>query len=272
VNADGGGEVSKSRTSPGEGLSKREEKLVRALRRRKDREASGRFLAEGIRSVEDLLTSELSVQLAVTASPVEDTPRGRELVRAIRERGIPHRRMEPAELSELAGTEAPQGVLAVGVVPAWSLDEVLATPGRRVVLVLDAVQDPGNLGTLARTAEALGAAGVLVLPGSVDPWNAKAVRAAMGATFRIPVIPVGRDEALDALRRHGYRVLASAVDGAPLGRCPERAALVVGNEGAGVSVPTRREADAVVGIPLRGRAESLNVAAAAAILLHELLR
>jgi RNA methyltransferase, TrmH family len=267
-----GGEPSKSRTSFTGALSRREEKLVRALRRRRERESRGRFLAEGTRATEDLLASGLPVELIVTSSSLEDTPRGRALLAMVERGGIPHRRVDPVKLAELAGTETPQGVVAVAIAPAASAREVLAPEGRRVLLVLDGVQDPGNLGTLARTAEALGAAGLVLLPGSVDPWNAKAVRAAMGATFRLPLVALELEDAYHSLREHGYTVLASAAGAPPLLDVPDRAALVVGNEGAGVSEAGLHGADAVVGVPLLGRAESLNVAAAAAILLHELLR
>jgi TrmH family RNA methyltransferase len=142
-----------------------------------------------------------------------------------------------------------------------------------VVLVLDAVQDPGNLGTLARTAEALGAVGLVALPGTVDPWNPKSVRAAMGSTFRLPVVECGWDALAPWLAGRDVRTLAAVVGGEPLDEPrPRRAALVLGNEGAGVGDETRARAHRGVGIPLRGRAESLNVAAAGAILLHELLR
>jgi TrmH family RNA methyltransferase len=253
-------------------LSRREDKQLRALRQRKAREAEGLFLAEGVRAVEDLLDSPLAVRWVVTAPSLEDPPRGRALREAVDRRGIARREVAEAELRAHAGTETPQGVLAVAEIPGHGLDDLRPVREPAVVLVLDAVQDPGNLGTLARTAEALGAAGLVALPGTVDAWNPKAVRAAMGSSFRLPVVEAGWDELEPWLRARGFRVLAAAGEGPPLGERPARAALVVGNEGAGVSEETRRRADALVGIPLRGRAESLNVGAAGAILLWELLR
>lgn len=257
---------------PGLTLSARERKRVRGLQRRKHREQERRFLVEGVRAVEDLLASALAVELVAAASTVEDTARGRALLAQVERCGLPLRRLSDAELAELATTEAPQGVLAVAVTPDAALADLDLGGERAVLLVLDAVQDPGNYGTLVRTAEALGAAAVVSLPGTVEAWNPKAVRAAMGSSFRLPVIEAGWAELAPWLARHGVRVLAAAGGGAPLSAPPRRAALVVGNEGAGISPATRSHADAVVGIPLRGRAESLNVAAAAAILLHELLR
>jgi TrmH family RNA methyltransferase len=254
-------------------LTRREAGLLRALHQRKHREQEGAFLVEGVRAVEDLLASPLPVRLVVCTSSLEDTPRGAALRREAERRGLPVREVSPAELGEHAATETPQGVLAVASIPRRGLDDLRPGGQRGVVLVLDAVQDPGNFGTLVRTAEALGAVGVLSLPGTVDPWNPKAVRAAAGSSFRLPVVAAGWEEAAPWLRGEGFRVVASVVGGAPLGaEIPPRAALVVGNEGAGVSVATLAHAGLRVGIPLRGRAESLNVTSAAAILLYELLR
>lgn len=254
-------------------LSRREERLLRGLRQRGRREDAGLFLAEGVRAVEELAGSAVEVRFAVASSSLRDTPRGGALLRALAARGVPLHEAGERALAELAATDTPQGILAVGSVPAWSLKSLEPGADPAVVLVLDAVQDPGNFGTLARTAEALGALGVVALPGTVDPWNPKSVRAAMGSTFRLPVVAAGWDRLGPWARAAGVEVLAAVVGGEPLaGAAPARAALVLGNEGAGVSDETRAWMDRTVGIPLRGRAESLNVAAAGAILLHDLLR
>jgi RNA methyltransferase, TrmH family len=254
-------------------LSRREERLLRTLRQRKTRDAEGLFLAEGARAVEELAASPLEIRLAAATSSFGDAPRGGALLAALAARGVPVREVEERALADLAATETPQGILAVGAVPEAGLDALSLERAPAVVLVLDAVQDPGNLGTLARTAEALGAAGMVVLPGTVDPWNPKAVRAAMGSTFRLPVVSAAWEVLGPWARERGVEVLAAAAGGEPLGETrPPRAALVLGNEGAGVSAGTRVWMDRAVGVPLRGRAESLNVAAAGAILLHDLLR
>jgi TrmH family RNA methyltransferase len=254
-------------------LSRREERLVRSLAERKHREAEGLFVAEGVRAVEDLAASALPVRFAVAASSLGDTPRGAALRQALDDARVPVREVDDRALRDLAGTEHPQGILAVAEIPRHGLDALRVDADPAVVLVLDAVQDPGNLGTLVRTAEALGAAGVVALPGTVDAWNAKSVRAAMGSSFRLPVVEAGWDQAAPWLRERGIAVIASQVGADPLpSPPPARAALVLGNEGAGVGQGTLAHADLRAGIALRGRAESLNVAAAGAILLYELLR
>jgi TrmH family RNA methyltransferase len=253
-------------------LTSREEKELRGLQHRRARERSGRFLAEGVRVVEDLLSSAVPVRWLLAASSLEDTERGRAVIEAAQERGIPVRTVDEEAFAALAATDHPQGVMAVAEIPAPGAARMLEGGEPRVVLVLDAVQDPGNFGTLVRTAEALGAGGVVVLPGTVDPWNPKSVRAAVGSSFWIPIVPLTWEDASAWLRLHGFRILAGAVGGGAAPTGLPRVALVVGNEGAGVSDEVRSAADATVGVPLRGRAESLNVSAAAAILLHELLR
>lgn len=254
-------------------LSLREQKELRALQRRRERDAGGRFVAEGVRVVEDLLASPLRIRWAATASSLEDTERGRALLAGLQSAGVPLRCLPDAEFAAHAATGTPQGVLAVADTPRWRLDDLLREgSGPGLVLVLDAVQDPGNFGTLVRSAEALGAAGVIALPGTVDPWNPKSIRAAVGSAFRLPLVPASWDDASRWLRHERFTILAADAGGQPPPSGLSRAALVVGNEGAGLSSEVRARADRVVGISLRGRAESLNVAAAAAILLHELSR
>lgn len=253
------------------GLSEREEKQVRALQRRKEREAEGRFLAEGIRVVEDLLASPVRPEWALLSSSLEDNERGARLVGQLEQRGTPRRVVDAHRFGKLAPTEHSQGVIVVARTPESGWHSMPDEPDS-VILLLDAVQDPGNFGTMARTAEALGAAGLVALPGTVDPWNPKSIRAAAGSSFRLPIVAATWSEAAAWMRGRGYRSLAAEVGGTPVRAGGGRVGLVVGNEGAGISPEIRAGVDGTVGIPLRGRAESLNVAAAAAILLYELTR
>lgn len=255
-----------------EGLSEREEKQLRALHRRRKRQEDGRFLAEGVRVVEDLLASTLHVDWVLTASSLEDSPRGEALITEVQRRALPLRRVADDAFQKLAATEHAQGILAVARQPDVGWELILTARPPSVVLLLDAVQDPGNLGTLVRTAEALGVAGVVALPGTVDPWNPKSVRSAAGSLFRLPVLAGSWEEAQEGLRGAGYRLLAADAGGGPPPEPGGRVGLIVGNEGAGLSPVVRASVDGTVGIPLRGRAESLNVAAAAAILLFEFTR
>ena len=253
-------------------LSRTEASRIRGLQTRKNREREGLFVAEGLRVVEELLASEVALHEVVVAPSVEDTPRGRALVdRASQKTQV--LRTTDAELRSLAGTDAPQGVLAVARIPERRLRDV-AFDGRVVVLVLDGVQDPGNLGTLVRAADAFAVAAVIALPGTVDCWNPKVVRSAAGSLFRVPVVYEAAGEVRDWLSSNEVRAYAADADGADVGRTvpAQRAALIVGNEGAGLSEDARAFADEVVAIRMPGHAESLNVAVAAGILLYAFTR
>jgi RNA methyltransferase, TrmH family len=254
-------------------LRSREVKELRGLRQRRYREETGRFLAEGLRVVEDLLASGLRLRWIVTASSIEDTERGRDIVARIDREGIVRRTVPDRDFAQFSATEAPQGVLAVADIPAAQIDELSFVRDLSVVLILDAVQDPGNLGTLIRSAEAFAASAVVVMPGSVDPWNPKVVRASAGSSFRVPIVRTSWGEARAALHLSGFEIMGAAPRGSAIGaHRPARAALVVGNEGAGLSAEVLADVDRLIGIPTPGRAESLNVTAAAAILLYELTR
>lgn len=222
--------------------------------------------------MEDLVKSRLTIVRVVHAPSLEDSDRGVRLLENIRNRGISLALVPEKEFVRLAATDTPQGVLAVAEIPAGSMSPIVTAPEPAVVLVLDGVQDPGNFGTLVRSAEALGAAGVIALPGTVDPWNPKAVRAAVGSSFRIPIVQEPWASVSDTLRAAGFQLLGAAAGGTPLrDPFPTRSALILGNEGAGLSNEVLGDVDALVSVPTRGRAESLNVAAAAAILLFQLL-
>ena len=247
--------------------------LARDLRRRKARERQGLFVAEGIRTVEELLRSGLRVRGVLAAPKLTETPRGMALAAAARDRGAALEEVGPREFESAAETDSPQGVLAIADVPDRTLTGLPETENIRL-LVLDAVQDPGNVGTILRTAAALGATATFSLPGTVDLWNAKVVRSGMGAHFHHPCLTGTWDE-LDAFRRaRAVEVWAADAAGRPIDAAvpPKRLALVVGNEGSGLSPESRTRADGLVALPIASTVESLNVAVAAGILLYELRR
>jgi RNA methyltransferase, TrmH family len=253
-------------------LSRAEIKRLRALARRAARQETGLFLAEGVRLVEDLLVSSIELEVAVILPSLEDTPRGAALVEALRSR-VRVERVAEHELAHIAGTETPQGVVVAARIPRVGLGDV-PLAGRMLVVLLDAVQDPGNFGTIVRSADAFGAGVVVALPGTVDPWNPKAVRSAAGSSLRVPIVEADADAAVAHLRGAGFRILGAAADGRPAEALEPaaRTALVLGNEGAGLGAATRAMIDEVVAVPIRGAAESLNVGVAAGILLYLLSR
>lgn len=243
--------------------------LARDLRRRKARERQGLFVAEGIRGVEELLASPLRVKGVLTCDLLDRTPRGAVLAAQCLARGLEVVRVSEREFLSASDTDQPQGILAIAEQPTVAL-AALQLPDPARLLVLDGIQDPGNVGTLLRTASALGCVATLVLPGTVDPWNAKVVRSAVGMQFTHPTIDCTEEELQEFLSGAGVALWGAAAEGAAVGSAPtpSRLAIVLGNEGAGLKTSVRDRCDALVGIPMAPGAESLNVAVAAGILLH----
>jgi TrmH family RNA methyltransferase len=233
------------------------------------------FIAEGVRAVDELLRSSLTVRGALlTASNTDE--RAQTLASTIRDRGIPLQEVTEAEFQSAAETETPQGILAIGAVPSRDLSS-LDVPKSFRLIVLDAVQDPGNVGTILRTAAALGATATIALPGTVDLWNAKVVRSSMGAHFHHPAFACTWETLTSFLTEHEVQLWGADAAGEPLdaalrsqGQAPDRIAIAVGNEGAGLSSQTRDRAERLVAIEIARDVESLNVAVATGIMLYQL--
>jgi TrmH family RNA methyltransferase len=245
--------------------------LARNLRRRRGRERQHLFVAEGVRAVEELLRSPLRLRGALISPEQGASARGASLRESLVARGVPVQDVSERELADAADTESPQGVLAMAEIPERSLAAIAPQAPFRLLL-LDAVQDPGNVGTMLRTAAAFGVAATLALPGTVDLWNAKVVRSAMGALFHHPALPCTWDALDPFLAEHGVELWGAAADGEPLPglAAPDRLALAVGNEGRGLTDETRRRARRRVSIPIAPDVESLNVAVATGIFLYSI--
>jgi TrmH family RNA methyltransferase len=245
-------------------ISKARLKFLRSLRLKKTRASEGLLLVEGLNAVEEAVSSGHALELLLTDEAAAG-PRGRGLGKS----DLPMSRIGESESTQLALTRAPAGAFALARVPCGPF-EAGALPDSTVVLLAAGVADPGNLGTLIRTAAALGAGAVVVAPGSVEPTNPKVVRATAGALFRLPVLSGGAED----LKAVGFEILVADAHGAPLGSLRRRAArlaLAVGSEPHGIDGSTRERADGSIAVPLATGVESLNVSVAAGILLHALL-
>lgn len=244
--------------------------LARDLQRRKARERHQRFVAEGVRTVEVLLASPLTVVGVLATADLATDVRGAALLAMAVQKGVPVHEVSDKELESAADTDTPQGVLAVAEIPIRLLDTPPET-GR--FLLLDALQDPGNVGTVVRTAAALGVTATIALPGTVDLWNAKVVRSTMGALFTHPAMPATWESVESWLASHAIPLWAADSDGVALDgglQLPPRLALAVSNEGAGLSAHVADRAERRVAIRMTAGVESLNVAVATGILLHGL--
>lgn len=244
-------------------------KAARRLAKRAFRDRDRAFLAEGPQAVREALAlPEVVTELFVTA---EAEIRHAELVTAATAAGVPVFRASGEVMAELAQTVTPQGVLAVCRFVHVPLAEALRD-GARLVSVLAHVRDPGNAGTVLRTADAAGADAVVFTDASVDPYNGKCVRASAGSLFHLPVVTgLSAEHAVPELRAAGMRILAA--DGAGTRTLDEvdltaPTAWVFGNEAWGLPEKLLSLADEVVRVPIYGRAESLNLATAAAVCLY----
>ncbi len=227
------------------------------------------MVAEGRRLVADALEAGAKVTALLVAEDAADALQP--VLETAARRGAKVERAPRRAFNELADTETPSGVLAVIEWRPKPLAELVLAP-RATLLVLDAVQDPGNVGGMLRTAYALGAAATVALDGTADPGAHKVLRAAMGAAFRHPVVEAHWAEFAAFAQANGVEIWAACQGREPAEGRPERLALVVGNEGAGLRPEVLAAAARQVGVPMRPGAESLNAATAAAILLYEVTR
>jgi len=233
--------------------------------------ANGLVGIEGRKMLEEALHAGLRVATVFVAQGAE-----RSLYSLALPEEIEVLRMPRQLLDSVLATETPQPVAALVEPPDWSWQQLLHRDKTRAfIIVLAGIQDPGNMGTILRSAEAFGATGVVSLPGTVSAWNPKAVRASAGSVFRMPHRAASENECFEQLREAELRILATTVQGAQPADQVDMAnsvALIIGNEGNGVSDELVARADARITIPCPGPVESLNAAMAATVLLYEAAR
>jgi RNA methyltransferase, TrmH family len=251
-------------------LSTAELKGLRALTQKKIRQRENKFVLEGWRSIKDALNVGWKIDLVAVSSKYADDPDYNGRLAQARERKIPVKEISERELESVSMTVHAQGVVAVAHQHVAEPDTLLALR-EGVLLLADRVTDPGNVGTLIRTADWFGAAGVVLGKGSVELYNEKVVRSAIGSIFHVSVAEnVDLVEFIKALRAKGGSVAALAAEGTTGFRemtIKPLTALVVGSEAHGITPEVRGGANEVVQIPRYGKAESLNVAVACGIVL-----
>ena len=249
--------------------------LVKELRqafRRGELTAAGECAIEGVRIIEEAIRSGLRIRAVFVSES------GRERAAGLLPQIGSHTEtllLPDGLFASAVSTETPQGVAALISARRHSLPEIFDQSSRGPLLALASIQDPGNLGTILRSAEAFGVAGVLLAEGTVSPYNSKAMRASAGSAFRIPVCKVELREAISALRQRGIRLVAtSSHKGKPLQEADlaGQLAVVIGNEGSGLDKKLLAQMDALITIPHSPKVESLNAGIAASIVLYEVMR
>ena len=243
-------------------------KLVRALLgRAKERREAGAFVAEGVRLVEEAVHGDWGFRFALYDSTLSE--RGLSLVKTLQSRDVECEEVTPELMKSLSETETPQGILAV--LPFTDLP-IPASPS--FILIPDQIRDPGNLGTLIRSAAAAGVQAVLLPPETTDAFAPKVVRAGMGAHFRLPIRALTWDAIEQVVRLEGLKVYIADMDGVSCWDTDLRGPLmlVVGSEAEGASESARRLATQKISIPMSGKVESLNAGVAGSVLMFEVMR
>ena len=257
-----------------ESLQNEQVKYVVSLQRRKAREEAQLFVVEGYRFVRDALLRNAPIK-KVFVCLERESQEWPSMLESLHERRIPFEEVTELVLRKMSATEEPQGILALVRQTNYSWSD-LTMDSHSVLLILDGIQDPGNLGTILRTALASGVHYVCLTPGTVDIYNPKVLRSTMGALFSLILLPSQPPEQiLGFCKEQGLSIFMGDIQGnsiyqtgLPLGPL----ALVVGNEGKGPSLPFRSKDVQRVTIPMTEDVESLNVAIATGILLYEIVR
>ena len=243
-------------------------KLVRSLLgRSRQRKSEQAFVAEGVRLIEEAAEAHWLMEFILYDETLSE--RGLSLLEGLKEnQAVEILQIPPSLMAEVSDTETPQGILAVLKRQRLPLPEPAS-----FILIADQIRDPGNMGTLLRTAEAAGADGVILAPGTVDAFSPKVVRAGMGAHFRLPMQDQSWKEIQSTVKELTV-LLAESGAGLPVWEADltQPLALLIGGEAFGASPQGRNIANQPVNIPMPGRAESLNAAIAAGILIAEVLR
>jgi TrmH family RNA methyltransferase len=249
-------------------------KHLRALSDPKQRRKERAFLIEGVKMVEEALRDNAGVSMVV-ASPTLVQHHGKGVLKLAESRSIEVLWISDKLMDAVSETKTPQPVMAVVTIMEHGEEDLLAR-GSTLVVVAHQLQDPGNLGTIIRTAEAVGAAGIAVTPATVDPYSAKSVRASMGSILRLPVVRISDIAAfIAACTQRGFQVASTAVTGnRTLFDVDLRKPTVVilGQEGAGLPQNMQASVDLQIRIPMAESIDSLNVATSAAVILYEALR
>ena len=244
-----------------------------ALKQKKFRNQAGQYIIEGIRLVEEAFASKVEI-VHVLYGLDRPSERIDQLVEHAESLGIPIVECTEQVLAQVADTQTPQGIIAIAKKPEMlhSLDKVDFT---KPILCIDGIQDPGNLGTIIRTADAVDASCVIVSSHSADPFQPKVVRSTMGSLFHMPVIELDMQSALETLRNKGLQIFGSS---SHLGHTYYEVnlqiphVLVFGNEAHGISEQVESYIDQWIHLPMIGKAESLNVAIAASVIMYEVTR
>ena len=247
-------------------------KHVKSLHNKKYRDLYKQYVVEGVKMVEEAIKEKMLLSAILVSQEFNnDNPVIDDLIYSGKVKVC---QLPPQIYKTITDMKNPEGIMAVVHKKEDDFQDIFKKDSC-FILILDRVQDPGNLGTMIRTLDAAGGDGIIMIKGTVDPYNPKALRASMGSIFRIPVLeaddPVGL---FKLLKSKNIEIIASHLNGSSMYNLPipQKVALVIGNESQGISPEIAKAASFLVKIPMKGGAESLNASVAAGILIYEIFR
>ena len=251
-------------------------KLAAALKQKKQRDELNLFVVEGVRLVEEAAESDWVVETCIYTTDALQNMRVRDVITHLESKNCHMVEVPLALYDKITDTKEPQGIMGIVKKYAYVITDVLASEQKPFLIVLDELQDPGNVGTMIRTAVAAGCTGILLTKGCTDVFSNKAVRSSMGSIFHVPIVEgLATNEVLAFADEHGIEILATSLESSNVYfkvDFTKPVAIVFGNEGNGVNARFLEHAQERLYIPLLGHVESLNVAASAAVILYEVVR
>jgi TrmH family RNA methyltransferase len=249
-------------------ISNKKIKELKQLKQKKYRTMYSKFFIEGIRFVEDAILKKANISEVFYSENIYSTDRGKILIENLKNLGININLVSNAVFSEISDTVNTQGIIAT-IEFNENISEIIEGD---FFLVLDRIQDPGNLGTIIRTADSGGIDGIFLIKGTSDIYNPKTLRSTMGSIFDMKFFHVSQDEMADIAKRNGIKIISTYLNTEKYYfdvEVSEKIAVVIGNEGNGISDEMIAVSDELVKIPIYGNAESLNAAIASAIIIYE---
>ena len=248
-------------------------KKIKSLYKKKDRWKEKQFIIEGIKTVGEAIDSSVSLEHILFSNELFDVDGGLEFFESIKDREETVKLPENL-FREISDLENPQGVMGVVNFKKGDINKIkdISSP---FIIFLDRLNDPGNLGTIIRSADAFGADGIVIGEGTVDPYNSKVVRATMGSLFRMPIYDVGSNEKFfNEMKNSNVSIITTSLDGEVLEEEDLSAGIVIaiGNEANGVGEETLENSNKSVKIPMVGGTESLNAGVAASIIMYEAMK
>ncbi len=249
-------------------------KEIKSLHKKKARQKTGLFIIEGIKIIKEALDNNYFLKYILYTDELKNTQEGRDFFKEI-ENLTNLIYVSENVFREISDTESPQGIIGLAMVNYRSIEEI-SNSKPSFYIYLDSLQDPGNMGTIIRSGDGFNIDGIIISEGTVDPYNSKVVRATMGSIFRMPIYFV-RDglESLQSLKEKGMKLISTCLDTDKSLKevdFKESIILTIGNESQGVSKEVFDLSDDLIKIPMPGKAESLNAAVAASIIMYELKR